>query len=245
MKNIVNWYNTPAMIFPEYANQIELFDYSEKLSFKYNSYGYRTEEFDISTADSYVLCCGCSLTEGHGLHYEQTWAYKFSQQLGIGFVNLAKGGSNSDFVAQNVYNWLQGDYKKPELVVLQWPNPYRILSWNNNEFEFVINSSDHRLQNFLLKYHDFNFWHNWSRNILWINSIINVPVINFVLEDINSIPDSVKNVFEKHNVDIHYDEKIPGKSWHFDSNALDKSHHSDWCTSNWTNRLLSIYKNLL
>lgn len=245
MKNILNWYSTPAIKFPNFANQTEYFNYSETVSFKYNSYGYRTEEFDKSTTGSYVLCCGCSLTEGHGLHYEQTWAYKLSKSLGMNLVNLAKGGSNSDFVAQNTHNWLQSNYRKPQLVVLQWPNPYRILSWNNNEFEFVINGSDHKLQNFLLKYHDFNFWHNWSRNMLWINSIVNVPIINFVLEDIESIPDSVKDVFTKNKVNLHYNEKIPGKSWHFDSNALDKSHHSDQCTSKWTDRLLFIYQNLL
>lgn len=245
MKNIHNWYNKPTIFFSEYANKTEYFHLIEKVCFRYNSYGYRTNEFDDSTMSPYVLCCGCSLTEGHGLHYEQTWPYKFSENLNINLVNLAKGGSNSDFVAQNVYNWLKSDYRKPKLIVLQWPNPYRILSWNDNKFEFVMNSSNHNLQNFLVKHHDFNFWHNWSRNILWINNIIDIPVINFVLEDINFIPNEIKNILEEHNIRMHYDEKLPEKSWHFDSNALDNSHHSDWCTSNWTNRLLTIYTDLL
>jgi hypothetical protein len=75
------------------------------IEYKFNSYGYRGSEFDI-TADNKVLVVGCSHTLGVGLPYEETWSYLFTEmlkQLHPGsFVlwNLGMFGESNDYIAR-------------------------------------------------------------------------------------------------------------------------------------------------
>jgi len=44
----------------------------------------------------------------------------------------------------------------------------------------------------------------------------------------------------QNNIKLHIDEKLPGRTWFFDSAADDKSHHSPWCHQKWSERLIEI-----
>jgi hypothetical protein len=58
----------------------EWYYYDKKIEYKYNSWGYRTKEFDDVNED-YILTFGCSFTEGIGLDYNDMWSTKLSKKL--------------------------------------------------------------------------------------------------------------------------------------------------------------------
>jgi len=64
--------------------------YDSKIEYKFNSWGYRTKEFDELDED-YLLTFGCSYTEGIGLHYDDTWPIKLSKALKLDIFNLGTG----------------------------------------------------------------------------------------------------------------------------------------------------------
>lgn len=238
-----DWYQTPAIPLYDFSNHTQIDEFG--IEYAFNSYGYRTQEFTQPIPEPYILTCGCSLTTGVALEINQTWVHKLENHLGVASINLAKGGANSDFVAQNLLNWLQSSMPTPILIIAQWPNPYRFINWNGNCAEFVFNRSDHNLYKYMLKNYEFNFWHNWVKNIIWLNNSTNVPIINVALEFINDIPVEILDLLDEQQIKVHFDEKKPGATWHFDSGAPDKSHHSEWCNSNWADRILTIYNKLL
>lgn len=239
--NLQDFYKQPA-IPCQNIHQLMIFD-NETIEFKYNSYGYRTHEF--VNVKTHIAVSGCSLTEGHGLHLHQTWAKKLELQTNLKVFNLAKGGSSADFVSQVLQNWV-GHYT-PNLVIAQWPNPYRSLTWNNAQVKFNINSDHDKIYQTKIMYGIENFYQPWCSNIISLNQFCKlkkVPIINVCFESYG-IVSPVLDILNQFEIDLHYDKKTEGQTWHFDNNALDGSHHSEWCNSRWTDRILTIINNLL
>jgi hypothetical protein len=101
--------------------------YDNEIEYKYNSWGYRTKEFDDLDKD-YLLTFGCSYTEGIGLHYEDMWSTKLSKVLNLDIFNLGSGGNGADFQMYNTilfFNYVLKLNKLPKLVVYQWPEKHR------------------------------------------------------------------------------------------------------------------------
>lgn len=215
----------------------------EVVEFIYNSSGYRTHEFNNVT--QHIVVSGCSLTEGHGLHQHQTWAIQYEKLLGITLYNLAKGGSSADFVSQALQNWIYT--YNPLLVIAQWPNPFRSLSWKNSEARFNLNSDSDEIYRVNLKNGIENFYHRWCTSIITLNQLCkfkNIPIINMCLET-QDVVDPALPILNHYGIELHYDIKIPDHTWFFDSAALDQKHHSEWCNAKWVERLLTITKNML
>jgi hypothetical protein len=101
--------------------------YGNEIEYKFNSWGYRTKEFDNLDND-YLLTFGCSYTEGIGLHYEDMWSTKLSKVLNLDIFNLGSGGNGADFQMYNTilfFNYVLKLNKLPKLVVYQWPEKHR------------------------------------------------------------------------------------------------------------------------
>jgi hypothetical protein len=49
------------------------------------------------------------------------------------------------------------------------------------------------------------------------------------------------NTLDNNNIRLHWDQKIPGKTWLFDSAASDNLHHSAVCHKQWAERLYGIF----
>jgi|APGre2960657404_1045060.scaffolds.fasta_scaffold00682_2 hypothetical protein len=116
--------------------------YDNEIEYKFNSWGYRTKEFDDLDKD-YLLTFGCSYTEGIGLHYDDMWSTKLSKTLNIDLFNLGAGGTSPDFQMYNTilfFNHVLKLNKLPRLVVYQWPEIHRIVyafkTDKHNEIEF-------------------------------------------------------------------------------------------------------------
>jgi hypothetical protein len=100
-------------------------------NYKFNSYGFRSDEF-VDSADLSILFLGCSFTEGIGLPLEHTWTHQLLnhikqipkyQNKNIPFMSLALGGTGLDTAARNVL--LHIDKIKPKYIFLLLPSVYR------------------------------------------------------------------------------------------------------------------------
>lgn len=105
----------------------EWYYFDNEIEYKFNSWGYRTKEFDDVDKD-YLLTFGCSYTEGIGLHYDDMWSTKLSKTLNLDLFNLGAGGTSPDFQMYNTilfFNYVTKLKKLPKLVVYQWPEIHR------------------------------------------------------------------------------------------------------------------------
>jgi len=240
-----NLYSTPAIEIPWCSGE-SIFQYqSDTISFKYNKQGYRSQEFD-SIRDDFMLVAGCSHSEGHGLHIEQTWCHKVSASLRLDLVNLAKGSSGADFLAQNVFNWLSTG-KLPKLIIAQWPNPFRFMQWEDHVPKFILSGTPTAVYEARLKHDEFGFWTQWLNHIIFVDQICHrhrVPVVHVCFEEKQFVEHTL-DILEHYHIKLHVDEKIPGNTWHFDSQAADLFHHSATCHSKWADRILTLVANHL
>ena len=215
----------------------------EVIDFDYNSYGYRTHEF--SNVSQHVVVSGCSLTEGYGLHQHQTWVSYYEKATDTTVYNLAKTASSADFVSQALQNWIR--VYTPTLVIAQWPNPFRSLTWKNSLARFNLNSESDEIYRVNLKNGIENFYHRWCNSIISLNCVCNskkIPIVNMCLEP-QDVVEPVLSILNQCNIELQYDMKIPGQTWFFDNAAFDQAHHSEWCNTKWTERLLTITKDML
>jgi hypothetical protein len=105
-----------SLVYMKYHNQFE-----KRFTYKFNSHGFRSEEFDPCVPN--VMSLGCSHTVGIGNPYESTWAYKISAALKLKNYNLAIGGSSSDTAFRLAYTWI--DNLKPNIVIFLSPDRSR------------------------------------------------------------------------------------------------------------------------
>ena len=91
------------------------------ITYRINSEGFRSEEFDTATAS--MVSLGCSYTIGIGLPEETTCSYLVSQSLGLKNYNLAWGGTSADTCFMIAQHWLP--ILKPQLVVMIAPPKHR------------------------------------------------------------------------------------------------------------------------
>jgi hypothetical protein len=193
----------------------------------------------------YILVSGCSHSDSKldYIKFEDFWPNQLAKHLNYNLVNLSKGGACASYVSQELNTWLtEHNDAAPALVITQWPNPYRSMEIINQSLVFSnVNSQSDNFKH-RLKHCPESFWDEWSQSIINLNNICNQPLINVCLES--------KEIFQNRlncldNIQIHIDEKLPGKTWHFDSAANDKMHHSRWCHQKWTERMLTIINSLL
>ena len=64
-----------------------------------------------------------------------------------------------------------------------------------------------------------------------------VPIVNIMLENLE---EQYYLQLKKEGVVLHVDEKLPGKTWLFDSAANDNQHHSARCHRAWADRLIGL-----
>ena len=91
------------------------------ITYKYNSFGFRDEEFDDRPCG---IAIGCSHTEGTGLPESTTWVRVLSQMTGTYIWNLGVGGSSADTTFRLLDHWLP--QLKPKFVVCCLPDQYRV-----------------------------------------------------------------------------------------------------------------------
>jgi hypothetical protein len=244
---LTQFFESPAIPIPACQSKITSNKFDKgTVECNHNSYGYRTDNFN-KELNNYIVISGCSLTEGHGLHLEQTWGKKLENQLNTPVVNLAKGGANAEFVSQNLINWVTSEFFKPMAIIAQWPNPYRVTHWNNGLSQFILNQNSDDLYKLKVKYGEEYFYLPWITNIVRLDSVCklaDIPILHLCFETPESVNPAL-DILKQYNVILHLDLKQPELTWHFDSAALDNNHHSEWCNEQWTKRILTLLKTVL
>lgn len=91
------------------------------ITYKINSHGFRSEEFDPTAAS--LVSLGCSYTIGIGLPETATWSHLVSQAAGLKNYNLAWGGTSADTCFMQAQYWLPR--LQPKLVVMVAPPKHR------------------------------------------------------------------------------------------------------------------------
>jgi hypothetical protein len=95
-----------------------------EISYKFNSHGFRTPEFDQKID---MVCFGCSFTMGTGVRNEHTWPSRLADLTGSTVANLGHAGSSNDtayrmarhylhFLRPKYAIWLQTDMHRVEII---------------------------------------------------------------------------------------------------------------------------------
>jgi hypothetical protein len=131
--------------YENYTNQLKIKDKdwyyrTHDITYERNSLGHRCKELSEINFNDYILTIGCSNTEGIGLELQKTYPYVLAERLNCSYYNLGLGGSGIDVLNHNLTMWMN-IFKKPKLLVVQWPvrtrfssfsgDPYTGITYNN------------------------------------------------------------------------------------------------------------------
>jgi hypothetical protein len=188
---------------------------------------------------TYAVAAGCSHTAGVGLDPLDCYVSLLEKHYKFSIANHGLPGGGSIDVLTTIIQTIKTT-NNPAFIVAQWPNPFRKHLWINDQLVLQnINSCDESFK-LLIKNSDANFYEPWILSIITANllcQLAQIPLINIVLENINQ---RYYDCLQQHNIQLHADEKLPGKTWLFDNNAQDGLHHSAQCHQQWTQRLIGI-----
>jgi hypothetical protein len=159
------------------------------ITYKFNSHGFRADEFD--STEPGVMFLGCSHTLGVGLPVESTWAHIVSRSLRLNNYNLGVGGSSNDTAFRLAHHWIE--QLKPKLVVLLSAERTRLeLQFDNDQiydlsvwpigFPIVDNFMKHWYSN------DTNSNMNYLKNTLAIKQLCSDRNIKYVQQEALAIP---------------------------------------------------------
>jgi hypothetical protein len=157
------------------------------ITYKFNSYGFRADEFDGSPC---MVALGCSYSVGIGLPDHVTWARQTATALGLKCANLSWGGYSADSCFRLAEYWVPR--LKPKYVCMLAPPRHRIeVLLDNQDPGFkqlpvevflpqsqssLFSPNDHYLKHWFLN--DENALINQRKNILAIRQLcadLNIP----------------------------------------------------------------------
>lgn len=188
---------------------------------------------------TYAIAAGCSHTAGIGNPISKCYVNCLERHYNYPILNHAVPGGNCNDVLLAISCAVR-QTPAPNFIIAQWPNPFRRTAWIQHKKQLqTINSCDDSFK-LLLKNGEENFYEPWLQSVIIGNLLCNlsdITIINIMLESIDQrfIDRLVDN-----NIQLHIDEKLPGRTWFFDSAADDKQHHSPWCHQKWAERLIGI-----
>jgi hypothetical protein len=160
------------------------------IKYKFNSHGFRCEEFKESKN---ILFLGCSITFGTALRNEDIFPTQVSRALGYNCCNLALSGSSNDTAFRLAETWLSRI--KPDIVLLMSPDKSRLeittAEPEGSSIHFRVNNTvqNYAMTNsFYLKWimHEENARLNQLKNQLAIKHLCNTQGIKFLNFNIES-----------------------------------------------------------
>ena len=93
-----------------------------KISYKLNSKGFRSDEFNESLSKDNYLYAGCSYTFGTGVPLDFCWAAQLNKSLGKqNFFNLGVTGGSTHRIIVNVLNYIKS-YGSPKGIFILFPD---------------------------------------------------------------------------------------------------------------------------
>jgi hypothetical protein len=124
-----HWWNTSK---PENYPDAEI-------SYHFNNYAYRCDDFNKKEATNNFLFAGCSNTQGTGLPYESTWAFQLNKYLGkTKFFSVAVSGCGYEQNIYDIYAYID-TFGKPEAIFMMAPNLERDITFITYQEEWNLN----------------------------------------------------------------------------------------------------------
>jgi hypothetical protein len=117
------------------GNYPDVTDESQGITYSFNNFGHRCDDFSKETASDNFLFAGCSFTHGIGIPYEYSWGYELNKQLnGNYFYNISAAGRNAQVIVNEIYQYIKL-FGKPKKVFAMFPNMDRdyFISFYNND----------------------------------------------------------------------------------------------------------------
>jgi site-specific DNA-cytosine methylase len=190
-----NWSNFNTTVYWNGTDTHELFlklrpaGYTEtSITYTFNSRGYRTKEFDLTSNRKRILCFGCSHTEGIGV--QTPWPEILqSEYPEYDVYNIGQGGCGADTIARLMNNCVS--VLKPDAVFVLWPDVARfeLIKLIGKDFLFVDycgNWSDDFRRHFEF-YEDIHAYNNFYKNrqvALLLSRLYNFKLYDIAMEDV-------------------------------------------------------------
>ncbi len=106
---------------------------TNKVQYKWNSDGYRTQEFKKIDWKNSIVMFGCSVVEGVGVTECDTIPNRLSELLGIPVINMGIGGGSMLLNFHNL-SIMHDGYPTPKGIVVIWPTYQRMVEYNKSSF---------------------------------------------------------------------------------------------------------------
>ena len=158
------------------ANKLGPWHSVSNIEYKFNSYGFRADEF--SNTDN-IVSLGCSFTLGVGIHAYQTWSNIVSKTLGLANFNLSISATSADCCFRMAANWIP--QLKPKVVLYQNPEPSRF-EWFDSTYKkphnMLASSENHS-----------EFYKEWvmSERNLTMNYLKNLYAIQHLADSVGAL----------------------------------------------------------
>lgn len=163
---------------------------ADSFTYKYNSNGFRSCEFDLNETRTKILTLGCSHTVGVGVPQYENWAEQFGKIYFPNYVvwNAGLGGASADTVARLAVNMIP--IIKPKIVAVLWPSLFRFETYENGA---VMNGA-WTMEQDNLQYENNTAYNNQTKNKTILNLLQKVYGFKILSIDFD---DTLQKVYEK------------------------------------------------
>lgn len=110
-------------------NRQHFLNYSKKITYEYNSKGFRDKEWPKDLNDV-IWCVGDSFTVGLGQPVQETWTRLLEKKIGKRCINLGEDGCSNDTISLRVKEI--NKLYKPKLIITMWSYLHRRRVDNKN-----------------------------------------------------------------------------------------------------------------
>lgn len=178
---------------------------ADSFTYKFNSHGFRSREFDINRKEPLLLAFGCSHTSGVGVPVEDNWPEQLGSEYFPNHVvyNAGQGGGSCDTVARLAVNMIP--ILKPDIVTILWPNLNRFESYDGlEEPEFHGPWSDDVFAT------DNEAYNNQQKNKVILDLLQEIYKFTLLSLDMESMP----SFFNDNRFTCGRDQQHNGPDWH-------------------------------
>ena len=222
--SIDNKNNYAKNIKHQYTKMAELGWNTRKVTYKFNSDGFRAPEFNIN--DSGIMFIGCSHTMGVGVPYELTWANIVATKLGLTNWNIGQGGGSMDICFRLGAYWISK--LKPKLIVLLIPEKTRLelVTKDRKQYDYTSITLG-----------------TWSNDFLTTNSFYSKWLSNDINAEQNSLKNELALRYIANTYNIKFISESYSKFYHDiepgEFNARDLSHKGITANQKWADIMLN------
>ena len=172
------------------------------ITYTYNSFAFREEEFNLNNDRPKILCLGCSHTEGIGLRLEDVWVSHIKLAYPNHDVyNLGYTGGAADTVARILSNTV-GVFNPTDIFIF-WPSITRYETWKSPS-KMNLHSCWNMTEHNMYMLDKFQSYNNFTKNRLIVNLLQEKYKFNlYELENDNMPPEFFERTSDRAR-DDHY-----------------------------------------